>query len=115
MQETWNFNIDQQSDTSDESMIRALVKERDKEMGIFLSYYFKKDGAVVENVLLEGDIKTTEPGKGKFRVNFDLVYFNACLNIHDQNKDKMDIEFTRKGDKLILTGPNWPERGQDEI
>lgn len=115
MQEIWKFNIDQQSSVSDERMIRELVKKQEKEMGIFLSYYFKKEGAVVENVLMDGEVKITNPGKGKFQVNFDLIHYNACLNIHDQNKGKMDIDFVRDGDNVILTGPYWPERGQDEI
>jgi len=115
MQETWKFHIDPQSGQSDESMIRDLIRESKEEMGIFLSYYFKKDGAVVENVEIDGEVTTREPRHGKFRVVFDLIHYNACLNIHDQNIDRMDLEYSREKDQVIFTGPYWPERGQDEI
>jgi len=115
MQESWKFHIDHKSDQSDYIIIKDLFKENQNEIGIFLSYYFKKDGAVVENAVLDGDVKTTSPGRGKFQVSFDLIFYNACLNIHDQNKDKIEIDYKMENDTIILTGPFWPERGQDEI
>ncbi|MCH6200770.1 hypothetical protein MMU07_14385 [Aquiflexum sp. LQ15W] len=50
-------------------------------------------------------------------LDFDLVHFNAYLNIHEQKRDKMDVqfEFDPLFQNLTLTGPYWPEREMDEI
>ncbi|KEO73992.1 hypothetical protein [Anditalea andensis] len=114
MQESWKFIIDSKSAVADEHIIRNLIKEHSREMGIFLSYYFKNEGAVVENVTSD-EVKISIPGKGKVKVIFDLIHYNACLNINDQRKDQMKIDYLIENNKVILTGPYWPERGQDEI
>ncbi|MDO9553928.1 hypothetical protein [Rhodonellum sp.] len=118
MQESWKFDtsgsekIDDLKDTITETLSNNVL-----EMGIFLSYYYKKEGAVVENVKQIGNIELTDSLKGKLTVGFDLIYFNACLNINEQGKEKMDIEFEFDKDirELKLIGPYWPERGMDEI
>jgi hypothetical protein len=118
MQETWKFDIS----TFDQgkvlvSIIQEVLLKNQKDMGIFLSYYYRKEGAVVENVQLIGPINLLNDFYGDFLVDFDLVHFNACLNIHEQNKEKMKIQFEIDQDskQLILTGPYWPEREMDEI
>jgi hypothetical protein len=115
MQETWTFDFSPTSNTKEE--LEELLAEKEQELGIFLSYYYKKEGAVTEKVKLksgpEFDSKTT----GSMILDFDLVHFNACLAIHEQVREEMKIKFEIDGhsQKLILTGPYWPERGMDEI
>jgi len=118
MQETWLFDIPQSvQDKKNEKFIQDILLENKKDLGIFLSYYYKKEGAVTENVLLNGAINFSEVNKGSFFVIFDLIHYNACLNIHEQNKEKMKIQFEidHNSNHLILTGPYWPEREMDEI
>ena len=82
-----------------------------------LSYYFKKEGAITEKVKLKGEILFAESTKGKLTLDFNLVHFNACLNIHEQKRDEMPIqfEFDPLFQNLTLIGPYWPEREKDEI
>lgn len=118
MQETWKLAISPSVQYKDlEHLVQELLLENQKEMGIFLSYYYKKEGAVVENVQLSSPIIFSDERKGELEVEFELIHFNACLNIHEQNKDKMKIQFEidQNSKKLIFTGPYWPEREMDEI
>lgn len=118
MQETWKLAISPSIQKKDiELMVQELLLENQKEMGIFLSYYYKKEGAVVENVELNGPIIFSKEYSGYFIVDFELIHFNACLNIHEQNKDKMKVQFEvdQDSNELILIGPYWPEREMDEI
>jgi hypothetical protein len=118
MQESWKFSVPLHLQTKDlEQLLISLLVENEKEMGIFLSYYFKKEGAVAEKVQLETPPQFKEKFKGIIWVSFDLVYFNACLNIHEQNRDKMELgfEFSEDLSALKLIGPYWPEREMDEI
>lgn len=118
MQESWKFDLSVCEETVDlKEIISETLSEKALEMGIFLSYYYKKEGAVVENVKLVDNIEFTDTLKGKLSVVFDLIYFNACLNINEQGNEKMEIDFELEKDKreLILVGPYWPERGMDEI
>lgn len=118
MQETWKFSVPFHLHSKDlEQLLISLLNENEKEMGIFLSYYFKKDGAIAEKVQLCSTPQFREKYKGNLRVSFDLVYFNACLNIHEQNRDemKLDFEFSEDLGSLKLKGPYWPEREMDEI
>jgi hypothetical protein len=118
MQETWKIAISPSIQYKDaEHLVQELLLENQKEMGIFLSYYYKKEGAVVENVELNRPIIFLNENRGYLTVDFELIHFNACLNIHEQNKDKMKIQFEldRDSNKLILIGPYWPEREMDEI
>ena len=116
MQETWLFKINQ-NHASLETLIQDVLEKERKELGIFLSYYFKREGAVTENVALKGEINFTSELEGNFLLDFDLVHFNACLNIHDTNRDeiKVDFELSENLKVLKLTGPYIPERGMDEI
>ena len=118
MQETWIFDFSQPvPNKTPETLIREILIKNKKDMGIFLSYYYRKEGAVTENVQLCGPINFLEGNKGRFSVEFDVVHYNACLNIHEQAKEKMIIHFNfnQNSNQLILTGPYWPEREMDEI
>lgn len=115
MQETWLFDFPI-TDTASEQLIQTLEKEQ-KELGIFLSYYFKKEGALTEKVRLKGEPEFTDALSGKLVLDFDLVHFNACLAIHEQKRDELNLTFEidQTNEKLKLVGPYWPERGMDEI
>lgn len=118
MQESWEFTLPKKDiEQYSENMISSILEKNRKELGIFISYYYKKEGAVTENVNLDGSIQFFTPVTGKFTVIFDLVHFNACLNIHEQKKEKMDLDFEIQEDREILhlKGPYWPEREMDEI
>jgi hypothetical protein len=118
MQETWRFDIGPMSATlPDEELLRELLLANKQDLGIFLSYYFRKVGAVAEEPEIFDTIQSKGPNKGHFELAFRLVYFNACLNIHEFEKDKMQINYwiDRESAVLELTGPYWPERGMDEI
>ena len=118
MQESWEFSVPLHLQTKDlEELLISLLVENEKELGIFLSYYFKKEGAVAEKVQLETPPQFKEKFNGNIWVSFDLVYFNACLNIHEQNRDKIELgfEFSEDLSYLKLIGPYWPEREMDEI
>lgn len=86
-------------------------------MGIFLSYYYRKDGAVVEDVRLVLPNSELTENTGSIAVSFQLVHFNACLNIHDSNSEKLLLSYKLSGDgtELSLTGPYWPEKDPDEL
>ncbi|MFD2036136.1 hypothetical protein ACFSKL_15140 [Belliella marina] len=116
MQETWIFKLEPDENSKDVQVKRVLEKEQ-KDLGIFLSYYFKKEGAVTENVRLKGNVLFIDGLNGKFTLDFDLVHFNACLNIHDTNREEMQINFEISNDmtEIKLVGPYFPERGMDEI
>ncbi len=118
MQETWDFKIsDQVHDDGGENLIREVLRHENKDLGIFLSYYYKRDGAVVENVMLKDDIIFIDGEKGKFSVEFDLIHHNACLNIHEENRENLEVNFEidRNSNLLKLIGPYWPEREMDDI
>ena len=114
MQETWNFILTN-SDKYNLDELKQVLKENQKELGIFLSYYFKKEGALAEKVDLASEISFKDENSGDFELEFDLIHYNACLAIHDQKRDSMKITFEIEEDKLHLKGPYWPERGMDEI
>jgi len=115
MQETWSFAFPKTATVS-EQLFQTLQAEQ-KELGIFLSYYYRKEGAVAEKVTLKGNPEFKDELSGKFFLDFDLVHFNACLAIHDQKREEIEVSFEIDADaeKLRLTGPYWPERGMDEI
>ena len=114
MQETWMLNLpNSDKHTSDD--LKQVLKSNKKDLGIFLSYYFKKEGALAENVDLGSEINFKDQSTGEFDLEFDLVHFNACLAIHEQKRDQMKITFEIGNNQLILKGPYWPERGMDEI
>lgn len=114
MQETWILKLTSSKKPSSEEL-KQVLKENQKDLGIFLSYYFKKEGALAEKVDLASQINFKDEISGNFKLEFDLVHFNACLAIHDQKRDQMIINFEIVGDKLNLKGPYWPEREMDDI
>jgi hypothetical protein len=117
MQEIWNFEVDQVTESNTEKSIKELIQSKEKDLGIFLSYYFKKEGAIAEKVSLGSEITFLTDHTGKFKLEFDLVHFNACLAINEQKRDLIEISFEFDSDfkNLKLTGPFYPERGMDEI
>lgn len=119
MQEKWEFKLDNAEVLEKNQLYDVLTRTLEtgtKELGIFLSYYYRSEGAVVENVRLKPNTKLDE-SSGKFKVSFDLVHFNACLNIHDEGKEEMELSYSFIPDeqRLVLTGPYWPEREPDDI
>lgn len=117
MQEKWTFEL-KRTDLYNNvaQLLDDLFTQQGRDMGIFLSYYFKKEGAIVENVSLQ-DLDQHDKLSGKVTVIFDVIHFNACLNIHDKGKDKMELAYTidPSNQSLVLTGPYWPEREMDEL
>lgn len=114
MQETWTLEIPK-SEKSHSDQIKQILNDNSKELGIFLSYYFKKEGALVEKVDLSSDFNFKDQSSGDFTLEFDLVHFNACLAIHEQKRDQIKVTFEVVDNKLELKGPYWPEREMDEI
>lgn len=114
MQETWTFDYLQPFDKTN---LQHFLNSKSKELGIFLSYYYKKDGAVAEHVELRGELELTDTKSGKVTLAFELVFFNACLAIHEHEKEEMEIsfEFDQINHQLELKGAYWPERWMDEL
>lgn len=120
MQETWKLTKLNPPDLEQKGLVFWFNDVMDlncREIGIFLSYYYRKDGAIVEKVRLIPPATDLTEMNGSISVSFELVYFNACLNIHETTKDKLDLAYSisTDGTILTLTGPNWPEREPDEI
>lgn len=115
MQESWNFELS--NCTTLQEGLEAVMKTSQIELGIFLSYYYKKGGAVVEKVTLDSQTQLTSPLSGTLRVAFDLIYFNACRDIHQQERGEMELQVTWDEEKRILRlqGEYWPTRDGDEI
>lgn len=115
MQETWTFDFPI-SKTPKEGL-ESLLIEKEKDLGIFLSYYFKKDGAVAEKVTLQSAPIFETETTGSFVLDFDLAYFNACLAINDKGREemKMTFEIDPLAEKIKLIGAYWPSREMDEI
>lgn len=115
MQETWTFDLPKSQ--QNEAGLIDLLQTEVKELGIFLSYYFKKEGAVAEKVNLKGKPEFESKFKGNFILEFDLVHFNACLAIHEQAREEMKIRFEidEADQKVKLIGAYWPSREMDEI
>ncbi|RIW15639.1 hypothetical protein D0X99_09415 [Algoriphagus lacus] len=115
MQEFWTFDFPL-SPKPKEDLEEILVKN-EKELGIFLSYYFKKEGAVAEKVKLRSGPEFESKTTGSMVLSFDLVHFNACLAIHEQAREEMKITFEIDPitEKVKLIGAYWPSREMDEI
>jgi hypothetical protein len=115
MQHSWTFDLPALSYS--EADLKELLTLNRKELGIFLSYNYKNEGAVAENVSILPDFEFESSNTGYFTLEFDLVHFNACLAIHDKAKEKMKITFKIDipNQKLHLTCPFWPSREMDEI
>lgn len=120
MQETWEFTDlkpPNKGKSAFSSWLIDVMEQHNREMGIFLSYYYRKEGAVVENVRLIPPSSDLTESTGSISVSFELVHFNSCLNIHDTNPEKLILhyEISDQGTALNLTGPYWPEREPDEL
>lgn len=117
MKETWTLKLTKEDLEDPNQGIPRIIADKENELGIFLSYYFKKEGAVAEQVVLEGKPDFETNSSGKLTLSFVLVHFNACLAIHEQAKDKMEISYRidSQNKELQLEGPFWEERGMDEI
>ena len=115
MQESWSFELP--NCTTLQDGINAVLQLKQIELGIFLSYYYKKGGAVVEKVSQTSEIQFTSPISGSLTVAFDLIYFNACRDIHQQERGEMELQVTLDEEKKILRlqGEFWPTRDGDEI
>jgi len=115
MQESWNFELP--NSTTLQDGLEAVMLLKQIELGIFLSYYYKKGGAVVEKVSQASELRFTSPLSGTLRVTFDLIYFNACRDIHQQERGEMELQVTWDEEKRILRlkGEYWPTRDGDEI
>ncbi|MFC5623551.1 hypothetical protein [Algoriphagus winogradskyi] len=114
MQESWTLTLpSSEKPTSEE--LKKVLRENQKDLGIFLSYYFRKEGAHTEKVDLASDINFQDEISGDFELEFDLIHYNACLAIHDQKRESMKITFEIEGVNMNLKGPYWPEREMDEI
>lgn len=110
MQEKWTFKFE-------EGNLEDLLKKEEKDLGIFLSYYFKREGAIAEKVKLKDQAEFLTDVSGNLILEFDLVHFNACLAINEQKREQIKVDFLidKITKQLTLIGPYWPERGVDEI
>lgn len=121
MQETCELPLNIKPEPGNEEIFRQsicdLLDRYKKDIGIFLSYYYLAGGELVEDVKLDSGINLTSPTSGYFTVSFQAVHFNACLDIHHINRDKMvlQVEWLSARNSVKLTGPFWPEREPDEI
>jgi|SRR5690606_21408727 len=120
MQESWEFEIALPLKLTNQiliEMIKDLVGQKAKEIGILLSYYYKGEGGLVEDVKLIDDINFNTPTSGTLKVNFKLVNFNACLDIHSINRDNMVLQFELDPltNKIKFSGPFWAEREPDDV
>ena len=115
MQESWSFELP--NCTTLQDGLEAVLLLKQIELGIFLSYYYKKGGAVVEKVFQASELRFTSPLSGTLRVAFDLIYFNACRDFHQQERGEMELQVTLDEEKRILSlqGEYWPTRDGDEI
>lgn len=115
MQETWTFDFPPTQNPNEG--LKTLLTKMKKELSIFLSYYYKKEGAVVEKAQLKSGPEFESKTKGSLILDFDLVHFNACLAIHEQAKEEMTIRFEidEANQKVHLIGACWPSREMDEI
>lgn len=118
MQETWTFQLSKElGGEPPERIVEKIISKEKKDFGIFLSYYFRKEGAVVENVAYKSHAVDNTSLKGNVIVSFDLIHYNACLNIHEQGKEDMTLSYQIDTDSksIEFTGPYWPEREMDDI
>lgn len=92
MHHPWSFDLP--ASQISETDLKKILTQNQNELGIFLSYYFKKEGAVAENVKLKSDIEFESENMGFLVLEFDLVHFNACLAIHENAREVIKIHFT---------------------
>ncbi|GGZ32840.1 hypothetical protein GCM10007049_28070 [Echinicola pacifica] len=115
MQHSWKFPIhpDQHSSGQlDQEAISQILLSHKRELEILISHYTKADGALGE----EPEI-TEFSDSGSLKISFNKAYYNACLNINETDKDNLRFEFKidQQTSTLLLTGPDFGERGMDEL
>ncbi|RZS97584.1 hypothetical protein BC751_3199 [Cecembia calidifontis] len=118
MQETWRIKLSGPIEPENtRELLLQVFENKTKDLGIFLSYYYKKQGAVTENVTLLKPPVFRNQFSGQVSVKFDLIFFNACLNIHEKERDQLELSFEilPENAEILITGPYWPEREMDEI
>lgn len=118
MQEIWEFDIPSRSGQQDGSWLPELIATKSKEVGIYLSYYYRPEGGLVEQVRVKEEAVFKDSTTGSLKVEFDVIYFNACLNINSEdNKDEMTLHFEINSEmqKVKFIGPYWPQREPDGL
>ena len=57
------------------------------------------------------------PDSGNLCLGFELVYFNACQDLHETQSEEMKLSFQFDPNKMTLNlvGAFWPSREPDEI
>ena len=115
MQESWTFDFP--FDTPSSEAWSWLIQTQQRDLGIFLSYYYKRQGAVVEKVQLKTAPQLDSQNIGILFLSFELVYFNACQDLHETQVEEMKLSFQFDAAKknLTLVGAYWPAREPDEI
>jgi hypothetical protein len=115
MQDVWIFDFPTTS--NDREQVLQLLNEKVNELEIFLSFHFKSEGAVVEDVKAIPDSMTIRGDSGTLILEYELIHFNACLDILETNVEKMVLQFEieRSKELLKIKGPERLERGMDEI
>ena len=115
MQESWTFDFP--FDTPSSEAWSWLIQTQQRDLGIFLSYYYKRQGAVVEKVKLKTAPQLDSPDSGILCLGFELVYFNACQDLHETQTEEMKLSFQFDAAKktLNLLGAYCPTREPDEI
>jgi len=118
MQEIWEFDIPSGAGQHEDGWLRDLIDAKSKEVGIYLSYYYRPEGGLVEQVRVKEEAAFRDSTTGSLKVEFDVVYFNACLNINSEdNKDEMTLHFEINSEKqkVKFSGPYWPQREPDGL
>ncbi len=116
MQEIWSFPITESDlDLPSQKRVIQLVERNSKELAIMISYYYKSEGALAEQIRIANDPIFSSENIGSVTLVFNLIHFNACLNIHEQAKEEIKIEFQFNPDQVIFKGPYIADRGMDEI
>jgi hypothetical protein len=118
MQESWEFDFNPSDDLPVAVWVGDLIEKKSKEVAIYLSYYYRGEGGLVEQVSLKEDVVLESPATGSLKVKFYVIYYNACLNINSEdNKDEMTLRFEidPERQKVKFTGPHWPQREPDGL
>ena len=115
MQEFWTFDFP--FDRLSSEAWSWLIQTKQRDLGIFLSYYYKRQGAVVEKVKLITIPQLDSPYSVTLSLGFEVVYFNACQDLHETQAEVMNLSYQFDAAKktLILVGAYWPSREPDEI
>ena len=88
MQESWTFEFPFDKLTSE--AWSWLIQTQQRDLGIFLSYYYKRQGAVVEKVQLMTFPQLDSQDTGTLSLRFEFVYFNACQDLHETHGVRTD-------------------------